>query len=159
MILVVLGTEKYSFNRPLLALETYVDEFNVDENIIVQGGYTNYKSNRLEVVPFFKMGELAELYLQARIIISHGGTGSVVTGIKLGKKVIVIPRLKKFGEHIDDHQLELVKAFEEKNYILPWMENVALNEVINRIELFEPSTFISGKDAIIAYVKSYIDNL
>lgn len=159
MILVVLGTEKYVFTRPLVQLEAYAKDFSIDEKIIVQAGYTPFRSSSMEVIPFFSMSELKELYKQARIVICHGGTGSVVTGVKLRKKVIVVPRLKKYNEHIDDHQLELVTAFKEQNYILPWLEHDKLSEVIDGLKGFQPSKFISGKDAILEYVKHYIGEI
>src|SRR5690554_4069176 len=111
MLLVVLGTEKYSFTRPLLALEAYLKENLLGEDVVVQAGYTQFVSTRMKIIPFFNLVELEKLYEEARVVICHGGTGSVVTGVKLGRKVIVVPRLKKYGEHIDDHQLELVNAF------------------------------------------------
>lgn len=159
MILVVLGTEKYSFTRPLVQLEAFAKDFFINEKIVVQAGFTAYESVRMEIVPFIKHSELEELYRQARVVICHGGTGSVVTGVKLRKKVIVVPRLKKYDEHIDDHQLELVAAFEAQNYILPWLEQDELNEVFDKLNEFQPSEFVSGRDEILAYVKLFIDHI
>jgi len=159
MILVVLGTEKYVFTRPLVQLESYAKDFCINEKIVVQAGFTVYESDRMEIFPFLKSSELEELYRQARVVICHGGTGSVVAGVKLRKKVVVVPRLKKYHEHIDDHQLELVAAFEAQNYILPWLEHDELSEVFDKLNGFQPSDFVSGKDAILAYVKQFIEQL
>lgn len=157
MILVVLGTEKYSFQRPLDLLEAYVVENRITEQIIVQSGYTVYRSDYMDITPFFSMHELNLLYDEARIVISHGGTGSVVAGIKMGKTVVVIPRLKKYNEHIDDHQLELVSAFDESNYIVPWNEGDDLSMVMKKTQEFSPATFLSGKESILNYVAKFID--
>lgn len=159
MLLVVLGTEKYSFTRPLLALEAYLKENLLGEDVVVQAGYTQFVSTRMKIIPFFNLVELEKLYEEARVVICHGGTGSVVTGVKLGRKVIVVPRLKKYGEHIDDHQLELVNAFSEKNYIMPWEEGVSILDIFNRIDDFEPAEFISGRDAIVDFVDSFIQGV
>ena len=58
-------------------------------------------------------------YMQkADLIITHGGVGSIITALNHGKKVIAAPRLSKYGEHVNDHQLQIIKCFEQKNYIL-----------------------------------------
>jgi len=66
---------------------------------------------------------LLELYDRASLIITHAGTGSLIKGVKKGKKVIAIPRLVKLGEHIDDHQLEILNEFVQMEYVIPWNEN------------------------------------
>ncbi|WP_016778717.1 glycosyltransferase [Anaerophaga thermohalophila] len=147
MILVVLGTEKYSFIRPLQQIEELAKEgvFG-NEEIIVQSGFTEFNSQYMQLYPFLSKAELQELYKKANYIISHSGTGSVLMGCKLNKKIIVIPRLKKYREHIDNHQLELVDAFEEKGYVLAWRDGMSLFKILESIEDFSPQKFISGKE-------------
>ena len=50
---------------------------------------------------------------KANIVITHGGTGAIIGAVKKGKKVIAVPRLAKYGEHVDDHQLQLIKQFDD----------------------------------------------
>jgi|SRR5690554_794557 len=159
MILVVLGTEKYQFTRVLERLENYISEFQIMESVVVQAGFTKYESSRMKVISFLSAIELDELYKNARIVIAHGGTGSVVKGVKLKKSVVVIPRLKKYGEHIDDHQLELAIAFSKAGYATPWMDTDDLAQIMMRAGQFIPKDFRSGRDAILSFVESYIDSL
>ena len=70
--------------------------------------------------------EIIELCKNARIIVSHAGAGSILTVFYYMKPIIIIPRLKKLNEHIDDHQLELAKVLENnKNFFVVYdMKNL-----------------------------------
>src|SRR5690625_1443437 len=146
MIFVTLGTAKWEFKRPLIEIETAIKSGNIKEDVIVQGGSTNFISCEMETVPYFTQHEMQQLYTNARLIISQGGTGSVIKGVKMNKKMIVVPRLKKYREHIDDHQLEITKEFEKKNYIIGWYEKSSLISLLNKAKDFKPSYYISKKD-------------
>lgn len=114
MILVTLGTQK----EPFVRLLDYVEKSNIKDRIIVQAGYTNYESNKMEMYDFFTYDTMDGLVDLADIIITHGGTGSIVEPLKKNKKIIACSRLEKYREHINDHQLELVDKFYEEGYLL-----------------------------------------
>lgn len=159
MILVLLGTFPTDFKRPLLEIDKLCADGTITEEVIVQNGYTTIDSKYLTLKPFLPINELIELYKQARIIISQAGTGSLIKGIKLNKKIIAIPRLAKYGEVVDDHQLEILEEFTKLNYILPWREDVSLKECLVAIESFHPEKYVSQKETIINYLTEYIDSL
>lgn len=159
MILVLLGTFPTQFIRPLIALDSLCREGVIKEKIIVQNGFTEYSSNYLTLNPFFTNEDLDELYRKARIIISHAGTGSLIKGVKMGKKIIAIPRRSKYGEMVDDHQIEILTEFEKENYLLGWWEIDNLKELLAKIETFEPQPFISKKQNIIDFLDDYIGKL
>ncbi|MCW3117443.1 MAG: exopolysaccharide biosynthesis protein [Chitinophagaceae bacterium] len=159
MILVLLGTFRIEFPRPLIEIEKLCREGKLSEEIIVQSGHTKYESPFFTIVPFMDVDKLNELYDKARIIITHAGTGSMLNGVKRGKTVIAIPRLKKNGEHIDDHQLEIAAVFAEKKYVLPWYEDDSLNSILQKTNDFVPEKYVSKKEVIIDYLKNYIDNI
>ena len=159
MILVTLGTVKYKFTRPLIEIDKYIKENNITEKVILQNGFTEFKSEFMDIKSFLKPSEMNALYDKARIIISHGGTGSVVKACKMKKKVIVVPRLQKYGEHIDDHQLDLVNEFDKMKYILSWTENKCLDNLMNDINSFHPIPYLSKNIQIINYLEHYIDNI
>jgi len=159
MILVLLGTFQIEFPRPLILIEQLMQENKLKEEIIVQNGFTNFSSSHLDLRPFMSAEELDKLYQEARIIITHAGTGSLMKGIKMGKKVISVPRLKKYGEHIDNHQLEIHTEFEKLKYIYPWNDGDSLEQVLIDIENFHPAKYVSHKEDMVEYLKSYIDSL
>ncbi|WP_079478019.1 PssE/Cps14G family polysaccharide biosynthesis glycosyltransferase [Halobacillus salinus] len=159
MILVVLGTHELPFYRLLEEVESLKKSGFIKEDIIVQNGNTDYSSDVMEMRPFMSYPEMDKLFDDASLVITHAGTGSVTTALKKGKKVIAVSRLKKYGEHNDDHQLQLVDVFEEKGHILSWGEGKSLKDIIEASEDFEPEPFVSGKQHMIDMLEDYIDNI
>lgn len=153
MILVTLGTQKQSFNRLL----DMIEKSNINDKIIVQAGYTKYKSKKMKIRDFVNYQEMDKLIKQADLIITHGGTGSIVTAIKQGKKVIACPRLKKYGEHVDDHQKQIVDIFSEVGYILKLDENDNLDELVQKIKTKKMIPFKSNTTNFINNLKKEID--
>ena len=111
----------------------------------------------LVIVGTQTLSELRKLQAQADIIITHGGVGSILEGLNMGKTIIAIPRLKEFGEHINNHQLEIVANFRSLGYILS-VDNInELASTINEGFSFVPNKFISNRLRFVAYIKSVID--
>lgn len=158
MILVLIGTHELPFTRLLNEVEKLKLNGGVEEDIVVQNGHTPYESDVLTLKPFVSYQEMNELYDRARLIITHAGTGSVITGLKKGKKVIAAPRLKKYGEHNDDHQLELMQAFEEAGHILSWNDGDSLLDLLKQLEDFEPTPFQSKRKQMFRLLEDFIDN-
>jgi len=159
MILVLLGTFPTEFKRPLLEIEKLCQEGLIKEEVIVQNGYTKIESKFLIQIPFIELKDLEALYKKSRIIITHGGSGSLIKGLKLNKKIIAIARLSKYGEVVDDHQLEILNEFEKNHYILHWRENEPLQPLLDAAESFNPAHYQSKKTAIINFLTNYIDSL
>ena len=90
------------------------------------------------------------------MIITHGGTGVIVNALKKGKKVIAIPRLSKYGEHVDDHQIQLIKEFEEMNFIEPVYEIDELSNAIQEIKEKKYNIYVSNTDKIIEDIEKFI---
>lgn len=159
MIIVLLGTFPTAFERPLIEIDRLCREGIIKEKVIVQSGYTNFDSEYLEMRPFITPDELTELYKEARLVITQAGTGSLIKGMKLNKKIISIPRLAKYEEVVDNHQEEILHEFTKLNYILPWTEDVELETVLNQIYDFQPSPYLSTKQKIISHLEEYIDSI
>lgn len=146
MILVTLGTQQQKFYRLLKAIE----DLNLDEEIIVQaGGSSDYKSDKLKIFKFISYDEMNELLKRADLVITHGGTGSILGALKNGKKVIACPRLLKYGEHVDDHQKEIVENFASEGYLLKFAEEDNLKEIYDKSINFKPTRYKSNKDVFI----------
>ena len=105
MILVMLGTQNNSFHRLLEEIDNLIDKKIIDQKVIVQAGYTKYQSKNMQIVDFMSKEELEKLQEQADLIITHGGVGSIVSSLKKEKKVIAIPRLHEYNEHVNNHQI------------------------------------------------------
>lgn len=158
MILVLLGTQNNSFDRLLNEIEKCIDNNKITDRVVVQSGYTNYTSDKMEIFDFISTSELNKLLLDADLIITHGGVGSIINAIKLGKKVIAIPRLAKFGEHVNDHQLQIIRSFNEFGYIKGITQMSDLADAIDNIKEFTPKQYKSNTQNILDIISNYIDN-
>lgn len=153
MIFVILGTQKEQFTRLL----RYVENIKTKQKIIVQAGYTKYESNKMKILSFIPTDQMERLMQDADIIITHTGTGSVLTALSYGKKVIACPRLKKYKEHVDDHQLELLNLFVSEGYILGANSQDDIDMAISEIGSFMPKQYKSNTASFISKLRKVID--
>ena len=154
MILVTLGTQIESFKRLL----EYIENSKIDEQIIVQAGYNKFASKKMKLFDFIPYEKMTKLIKDASLIITHGGTGSIIMPLKMGKKVIAVPRLSKYLEHVDDHQTQIVDIFEEEGYILALNDGDNLDEVYEKSKKFKPKKYISNTENFIKEIKREIDS-
>lgn len=152
MILVTLGTQKQSFTRILDSIENS----NVQDEIVVQAGHTKYESKKMKVFDFISYDEMEKLVEKADYIITHGGTGSIVEPLKKGKKIIACARLQKYGEHVDNHQEELVSIFSEQGYILEIKDGDSLDDIMKLAKEFIPNVYKSNTESFITKLKDAI---
>lgn len=157
MILVTLGTQDKSFVRLLEALEKQCENGLIQDEIIVQSGYTKFESKHMKLIPYFSQDELDQYRQNAQCIITHGGVGSILDGCRYGKKIIGVARLKEFKEHINDHQIEICEQFSKDGYIL-YAENLEdIHHLIEQSKSFEPKKYIFDNKKLIMHIKSVID--
>ena len=122
MIFVTLGSQKFQFNRLLKELDHLVEKGVLKEEVFAQIGYSDYLPQNYKYKDFLSREEFIEYEGKADYVITHGGTGAIIGAVKKGKKVIAVPRLAKYGEHVDDHQLQLISQFSEMKLIVPCYE-------------------------------------
>ena len=93
---------------------------------------------------------------KADVVITHGGTGAIIGAVKKRKKVIAVPRLKKYGEHVDDHQLQLVEQFRKLNLIYA-CEDMDLKKALEIVNKTEYKRYHSNTNRIIESLEEYIN--
>jgi len=113
VILVTLGTLHFPFDRLLHALEDLPD----DEELIVQCRVPGPLPAWAQSVPDLPFDELAETMRAARVVVCHAGVGSILTALANGKRPVTVPRLARFGEAVDDHQLPFARRLAEAGLI------------------------------------------
>lgn len=160
MIFITLGNQDFQFTRLLREIEDLLISHKISEPVIAQIGHTQFESKVIETFQFLDQAEFLEYMNKARIIITHAGTGSIINGLKLGKKVIAAARLSKFQEHIDNHQLEILEAFSGKQMILGLKKDLSDLELkINQCSSFIPIPFFSNNKNFNKQLINLIDNL
>ena len=159
MILVMLGTQNNSFHRLLEKIDKLIEEKKIQDKVIVQAGYTKYESKNMKIFGLIPEEELERYQEQADLIITHGGVGSIISSLKKGKKVIAVPRMHRYDEHVNDHQKEIVENFNEKGYIIGIQNVKDLGEAIKKVEDFKPQKYQSNNQKMLKIIEDFIDKI
>lgn len=158
MIVILLGTQNYSFHRLLEEVQKCIDNGIINQEVIVQAGGTKFSSEKMQLFTLIEQDKLTELIEKADIIITHGGVGSIVNGVKLHKKVIAVPRLQKYGEVANDHQIQIIETFSKEGFIIGLNDVSELETAIKSIDSFEPKILESNTKNIINIISEFINN-
>ena len=158
MILVLLGTQNNSFKRLLEAIQHNIDKKVITDEVIVQAGFTKFESKDMKILDLIDKEEFSKLQDEADLIITHGGVGSIISSLKKGKKVIVVPRLKKYDEHVNNHQLQIARRFEQEGYVKCAINLKNLEKVIKSMDKFIPMKYESDESNVVNIIENYIDN-
>ena len=158
MIFVTLGTQDKSFKRLLKAIDECITKGVIKDKVIVQAGYTKYNSKNMEIFDLIDKDDFTTYIKECDLLISHGGVGSILTGLKNNKKVIAAPRLAKYNEHMNDHQVQIVNKFSKENYILAYNEKDDLAKIITASKKFQPKKYLSNTENMIKILTDFIDN-
>ena len=159
MILVTLGTQDKKFTRLLSEIDRLIDLKVIQDEVVVQAGFSkDYKSSNMKIFDLISKDEFDKKISECDFLITHGGVGAILTGLKYKKKVIAIPRLKKYKEHVNDHQVQIVDNFHEEGYIIGVFDVADLAEGIKRLNGFKPKKYQSNKKNMLKLVKELIDN-
>jgi len=158
MILVLLGTQDKPFTSLLDAIQKEIDNKNIKDKVVVQAGQTKYESKDMEIFDLLPKDVYDETIKKAKLIICHGGVSSIFDGIKNNIPVIATPRLKERGEHVNDHQLQIIEKFAEEGYILPLYDYKDLVTIIKKAKSFKPNKFKTATDKVVDLISNYIDN-
>ena len=161
MIFVMLGTQNNSFHRLLEEIDKLIENQTINEEVIVQAGYTKYqpKSEKMKIIDFISREELDTLEQEANYIITHGGVGSIITSLEKGKKVIAVPRLHEYGEHVNDHQKEIVEKFHQGGNIIGIQSVQELENAIKKIKDFKPKPYVENNHKMLEIIEDFIDKV
>lgn len=159
MIFVILGSQKQQFNRLLEAIDKLIEEGVIQEEVFAQIGTSDYFPKYYPFEPFLDNTLFEEKMSSASIVITHGGTGSIVQAVKKNKKVIAVPRLKIYGEHVDDHQKQIVEAFDNLDYVVACHHIENLGKIYQSLPDQVFKSFQSSNKKVLADIENYIDRL
>jgi len=144
MIFVTVGSEKFPFDRLIRILDNAVKAGRIKEDVFAQIGNSAYVPSSFEYCDFLAFRDIIAFINKSDMVITHAGVGSILLCLSLGKHPVIFPRLSAFGEHLDDHQLELSKnlentgkvlvAYDEKG-LLSKIEGYMLGGIVDRYEL------------------------
>lgn len=156
MIFITLGSQKFQFDRLLKAVDDLVERGIITEEVFAQSGYSTYVPKHYPIKPFLNRDEFTQWQEKADIVITHGGTGAIIGAVKKGKKVIAVPRLAKYGEHVDDHQLQITSQFKGMNLIIECLDCQDLDSILRMIQMKEFSRYCSNTQRIMDSIEQFL---
>ena len=106
MIFVTVGTHEQQFDRLVRCVDRLKAEGKITEEVMIQTGFSSYEPKVCKWSKLCSYQEMNEYMDQARIVITHGGPSSIMMALQRGKIPIVVPRQKRYEEHVNDHQVE-----------------------------------------------------
>ncbi len=159
MILVLLGTQHNEFTRLLQEIDECIKSKKIDEEVIVQAGFTKYESKKMRIFDMIPKLDLDEFVERADLVITHGGVGSIIMALNKNKKVIAVPRLHEYGEHVNDHQRQIIKVFSEKGYLIGLQNVEDMPEALKDIKTFVPKKYENNNHEMLNYIENFIANI
>lgn len=114
---VTVGNHNDPFVRPLQWADDLVGRGVVEPPVLLQRGHTPFTAAHCDVVDFLPVERFWNIVRESRIIVTHGGNGSVVAALKSGRVPIVVPRERAYGEHLNDHQVRFAQALEAQGLV------------------------------------------
>jgi UDP-N-acetylglucosamine transferase subunit ALG13 len=150
MILATIGTS-VPFDRLLDAL----GRVRTDERLVVQRGRSDWSAAGVQCVDFWPYPVLVEHVRQARVVVTHAGVGSILVCLQNGKRPVVAPRLRRFGEAVDDHQVELGRRLHETG-VVTLVEDLELLPKALEAAAPDAESAFAERTALAAELRSYL---
>lgn len=158
MIFVTVGSQKFQFNRLLKKIDDLIDEGVITEKVFAQTGASDYTPHNYAYENFLDRMAFAQKISECDKVITHGGTGVIIGSVKKEKKVLAVPRLAKYGEHVDDHQLQLLKQFDELGIIIACYELEELADKYKELCEARLNPYTSSTNAVIESIDQFIQS-
>lgn len=159
MIFVTVGSQKFPFDRLLKRVDEMARDRIISEEVFMQTGASGYVPGSCRHQAFYERETFAGLMESCDVLITHGGAGTMVDAVRRGKKTVVVPRLARYGEHVDDHQLELTHRFHAMNLVYACLDLDQLPEALRTVRARSYDTYPSNTEAFVASLDDFIRSL
>ena len=146
----------------LAEIERLIKSGRITDTVIAQIGNTKFTTDlpnsKMQLIDFTTPKEMDTLIENADFIITHGGVATIIKGVNIGKKIIAVPRLKKYREHVNDHQLQIIENFSESGYIVGTKGVEDIEDSLDKIKEFIPKKYKSNNQAFVEKLMNTINS-
>jgi UDP-N-acetylglucosamine transferase subunit ALG13 len=158
MIFLTVGTI-LPFDRLVRAVDEAVGHGLIRDKVFAQIGKTKTVPKNIESTDVLDKDTFGAKVEQASSIISHAGMGSITMALTNNKPLLVMPRLKRFGEHVNDHQLGTAKKFEELGCVVVAYSEEELPEKVRQLKTFVPKKRAVTPEAVVQRIAGFLDEI
>ena len=117
MIFVTLGTHPQAMDRLVRAIDDLLERHELDEPVYIQAAKFDMRPQHAVALGVIAYPEYERMVREARVVVTHGGPGAILSVLAAGKAPVVMPRDPAHGEHVDDHQLQFCRWLAERRPI------------------------------------------
>jgi len=158
MIFLTVGTQ-FPFDRLVRAVDGIIDDGLISETLFAQIGESSYKPRNFESAARLEKKVFDERLKQASSIISHAGMGTITMALSNHKPLLVMPRLKRYHEVVNDHQVAIARKFSELGHILVAYDVKDLPDGIKKLKNFIPRERKINSEAVVNRIRSFLESL
>jgi beta-1,4-N-acetylglucosaminyltransferase len=160
MIFVTVGNDFRSFDRLLRKIDEIA--LRTPKEIVIQKGYSTYRPRNAKYFDFVPMDTAVEYVKNSELVISHAGIGTIILCKEYGIPILILPRRKKYGEHMNDHQMEIARILEEKeseNIFVVYEEDQLEEKILNFLKQGTAYRPVQnwGKENLVRAIKEFIE--
>jgi len=156
MILLTLGTYPLQFDRMIEVVDKLYHSGVIKEEIFAQIGYSKYIPKYIQYERLMEKDVFDTLLASSSALLGHAGMGTIELALKYKKPLLVFPRLKRYGEHVNDHQLGTARKFEELGHILVAYEVEELSEKFKQLKTFVPKPRTNQAEQVASRIKEFL---
>lgn len=156
MIFITLGTYPLPFKRLIESLDVLFGKGLIKDEVFAQLGYTDYIPKYIPYTKLLGKDEFDNTIKNASALIGHAGIGSITLALEYKKPLLVMPRLKKFHEHVNNHQLDTALKFESLGHVLVAYNEDELADKIMSLKNFVPKPRITQGDAVAQRINDFL---
>ena len=153
---VPLGTQKFPFVRIIIALNRLVEQGEYKpEEIVMQSALYPVKPNftAFGLIPNEDFNHYME---EAEVIVTHSGVNSIISSMEMGKPLVICPRLHEYGEHVDNHQMEIATLMHDKYDVLVCTDMKDLPNLIKQSKTHKYKHWVSHKKELLSTISKLI---
>lgn len=157
MIFLTVGTQ-FPFDRLVKAVDELCGQGLIQDQIIAQVGDSEYRPRHFESVASLDKDAFDRTLQQASAIISHAGMGTITMALEHSKPLLAMPRRKKYGEVVNDHQVVLAIKFEALGHILLARDETELRDKMGQLKSFVPRLRKADPTRVSRRIASFLES-
>lgn len=158
MIFLTVGTQ-FPFDRLVQDVDNFLDTHELGEEVFAQIGNSTYKPRHFEATASLEKEAFDRYFQQASAIIGHAGMGTITMALDHGKPLLAMPRLKAYGEVVNNHQVALADEFEAIGHILVAHNTNELTTKLTQLRSFVPKRRVANVEAVAERIRSFVKSI
>jgi len=160
LIFVTIGTmvKVLEFTRLIKKMDEVAGR--LDEEVVMQIGSVRYEPQNAKYFSHTTYQESLSYFRNASLVVGHGGSGTILNALKFHVPIVVVPRSQRFGEHFDDHQIELAERLVGNELIKVVYDieelELAVKEMLEKGKKVGKGMIPPEKETLIKTIKNFV---